>query len=512
MRTRMRYLAGIAAGAVAIGTGLVASPAHANDPSTIDWQPCEGTEDDVLCGTVEVPLDWSEPDGETIEIALAKREAGNPDERIGTILMDPGGPGGSGVETVKVMQMLPEETAERFDLVGFDPRGVANSTPVTCSLDLVNEYSSALQPESAEDWDALEAANQALYDDCKARSGDIVDHADNLQTVEDIEAIRQALGEGDLNYLGYSYGSLMGQQYAEAYPDNIRTMVLDGNMDHSITDAWQFVRSEVAPVEATFNQYVEWCETSEDCALYGEDVAALYGDLKDRARAGELIHPETGMPVDFYTLSNLAFATTDPAGWGMVAGTMKALDEGEGATRALQEPVADEEESNGGLYNAAWCGDYGFDVAGYDEWEAIREKLSDKFPNVEYTTYVDHAISCVGSPVENNNPQKRLKFNWNSPVVMIGNFYDPATVYEWNLVAALQSGARLVTYEGYGHTAYRANGPSQCINDAISEYFITEVKPRFATSCDATEQPGMSSTAAITGDAGPDAVGPYIVQ
>ncbi|HIW61278.1 MAG TPA: alpha/beta hydrolase [Candidatus Stackebrandtia excrementipullorum] len=505
MRSRKRFLAGVAAGAVAVGASFVMTPQAQAENATVDWQPCEGAEE-VQCASIEVPLDWANPDGRTIEIALAKREASNPDARLGSIVMDPGGPGGSGVETVKAVQMLPEATAERFDIVGFDPRGVMNSTEVLCGEDVLTEYFEQRQPESRKDWFSLSVVNKALYIDCKVRSGDLIDHAHNLQTVEDIEAIRQALGEGKLNYLGYSYGSLMGQQYAEAYPENIRTMVLDGNMDHSITEPWEFARSEVAPIEETFNQFADWCETTEDCALYGQDVRAYYADLKDRARDGDLIDPATGDPIDFYDLSSLAFATGQPEVWGMVADNMVALNEGEGTMRALAGP--EEVEEMNGLYSAAWCGDYGFDFDGYGDWEDIRERLSEEFPNVEWTQYADHTIACVGSPIKNKNPQRELDIDEDTSIVMIGNRYDPATVYEWNLAAAEQSGARLVTYEGYGHTAYRADGPSSCVNDAVSEYFINQVEPEEGLSCEATEQPGVMGTM----NAGPDVVGPYATR
>lgn len=238
MNTRKWTVAVTAVAVVTAGT-LVAWQAGA-EPTTasIDWKPCS-QDGEVDCATIAVPLDWSRPGGETIDIGLARRTATDPDNRIGSILMDPGGPGGSGVALVKQSSVFTGAVNERFDTIGFDPRGVNSSTQITCDAELAGEALAAMMPGTAAEFDKAVTLSGKFADDCRDRSGPLYDHVDNRHVVKDMEAIRAALGEGKLNYVGYSYGTLMGQQYAETYPDRIRAMVMDGNMDHSITSTYQ---------------------------------------------------------------------------------------------------------------------------------------------------------------------------------------------------------------------------------------------------------------------------------
>ncbi|WP_194201922.1 alpha/beta fold hydrolase [Glycomyces albidus] len=212
-------------------TAFTAPAAAAETGRGIDWQPCPDRPD-IDCATIEAPLDYDHPRRGTIEIGLARAEATGPGERIGSLLVDPGGPGGSGVDTVK-----DGFTHPAFDVIGFDPRGVNTSTPVKCDPALVQAANAIAHPADQAEFETRLEANAALTDDCRTRTGPLFDHMDTRTTVEDMERIRRALGEGDLNYLGYSYGTLMGQQYAERYPHRIRAMVLDGNLDHAVDTA-----------------------------------------------------------------------------------------------------------------------------------------------------------------------------------------------------------------------------------------------------------------------------------
>ncbi|MCT2581548.1 alpha/beta fold hydrolase [Actinophytocola sp. S1-96] len=480
--------------AVLAATGMVVAPSAVQaEPtrSTIDWQPCPEAEE-VDCATIPVPLNWEDPDGPTIEIGLARREATDQERRLGSILMDPGGPGGSGVASVMSRDVFTPEVTARFDVVGFDPRGINTSTQLRCDLDLSNRSLDARHPSSQAEFRELVRLNEQLHDSCREHSGELVDHVGNQNTVEDMEAIRVALGEGKLNYVGYSYGSLMGQQYAERYPDRIRAMVLDGNMDHSMRSAWDFMRTETEPVERNFVAFAEWCDTTETCALYGQDTKAVYADLRKRAKAGDLVDPETGEPVDFYALSRIAFGANTPAAWSAVAASLAALRDGTGTVSSLATAAADQAVSN--PYPPIWCSDWDFDVVNYAHYAFLRAMLAKKFPNVQWSPYVDHAMTCAGDPVRTTNPQRPLDIDGAPPLVMIGNVHDPATVYRWNVTAARQSGAHLITYEGWGHTAYGNDGPSECVNDAVDAYLIELTVPERGLTCAATEEPAAADT------------------
>lgn len=485
--THKRSLFALLAGTL-VATGVALVPGTAAAAPGIDWQPCPDAPG-VDCGTIEVPLDWAKPDGEKIHIGLARRPAKDPATRIGSILMDPGGPGGPGAEAVKQSDVFTDAVNARFDQVGFDPRGIVNSSQLLCDADLAQQSDEAKHPTSQAEFDHLATVNRALHDSCRANSAGLADHVDNLATVRDMDAIRAALGEEKLTYVGYSYGSLMGQQYAEMFPDRIRAMVTDGNMDHSLRTAWDFMRSETAPVEDGFLEFADWCAATPSCALHGTDIKAVYADLKKRAKAGTLTDPD-GQPLTFYDLASSVFGgVMRPAAWGDVASHLADLRDGT-ATRAATALAADIQNVS---YPSIWCSDWRYPVKNYAQYKLLRNKLDRAFPNVEWSPYVDHAMTCVGSGTKTTNPQRRLDIDDAPPLAMIGNLHDPATVYEWNLTAAHQSGARLITYEGWGHTAYDPNGPSECVNKAVDDYLINLKPPRSGLRCPATEVPGVST-------------------
>nr|BFF25617.1 alpha/beta hydrolase [Glycomyces mayteni] len=414
MRPLTRTLAAAASAAALTLTLLAAAPLAASaNRGGIDWGPCPDVDpaEAVECATIKVPLDYDRPWRGTIEIGLAKREALNPDEKIGTVLMDPGGPGGSGAGSVMNGSPLTGEAAEKFDIVGFDPRGVNTSTQVLCSEDALLAAVGAPFPTDQESWEAREDANAALTEDCREHTGRLFDHVSNLETVQDMERIRRALGEGKLNFLGYSYGTLMGQQYAERYPRNIRTMVLDGNMDHSLETTWDFMRTETAAVEQNFNEFTAWCESAPECALHGEDVESVYAGIKEQARAGELIDPYLGEPLDFITLSeNYTFTANYPQGWPALAIQYEAMRDGvvfppdEGGAGLLQE----EPELFEYLYYPAWCQDWGWDIEDYDEFASLVDRLAEDSPNVEWSSYDQHALTCIGSDIDYTNEREEL--------------------------------------------------------------------------------------------------------
>ncbi len=497
---RSRTMVGALVVAVAFTGGTIA-PATAATPS-IDWKPCpESDVAGVDCGSIKVPLDWSKPNGEKITIGLARRKATGPGTRIGAVLLDPGGPGGSGVDFVKFSQPLTTKVRARFDQVGFDPRGINTSSQLRCDADLSSASDAAKHPTSQAEFDKLARINRKLHDSCRANSGKLASHAGNLNTVRDMDAIRAALGEQKLTYVGYSYGSLMGQQYAELFPKRVRALVMDGNMDHSLRTAWEFMRTETAPIEEAFVEFAKWCEKTPQCALYGKNTKKFYGELRKKAKAGKLVDSE-GTPISFYDLAGMAFGTIDPPSWGELAKYFAALGAGKAVkAKRFAGPIVNDP------YPSIWCNDWSYPVHNYKHYKALRTLLAVHFPNVQWSPYVDHALTCVGSGTKNTNPQQRLRVKGAPPLVMVGNVHDPATVYEWNQAAARQSGARLVTYEGWGHTAY-GWGITSCVDNAVDAYLIDLKVPKRGLRCPAMEKPGLGETGARS-QRKPSPVGPY---
>lgn len=478
-----------------LGTGLVTTPGIATaEPSApqINWQPCGEDAPGVDCATIEVPLDYARPRGEKIHIGIARRPATDQSKRIGSLLMDPGGPGGSGVGAVMSGDVVTPDVAARFDQIGFDPRGINTSSQLLCDVDLQQQSDQAKHPTNQAEFDQLASINRRLHDSCRANSGGLADHVDNLNTVRDMDEIRKALGERKLTYVGYSYGSLMGQQYAEMFPHNVRALVMDGNMDHSLRTAWDFARTETAPVEEGFREFAQWCDTTPSCALYGLDTTAVYTQLKARAKAGTLTAPD-GTKVTFYDLAGNTFLVVIPQAWSFVAENLRALRDGTPTPPAAASALA---EIANDPYPSIWCSDWRYPVRDYDDYARIRAGLTKLYPIMEWSPYVDHMMTCVNSGTKTTNPQRPLRVHGAPPIVMIGNLHDPATVYPWSQAASRQSGARLVTYEGWGHTAY--TGPSACVNSAVDDYLINLKPPARGLSCPSEDQPELA--AASTND------------
>ncbi|WNV89901.1 alpha/beta fold hydrolase [Umezawaea sp. Da 62-37] len=450
---------------------------------------------------MSLPIDWSRPRGEKFDLAVARRKAKDPAKRIGIMLINPGGPGGSGVNAAfGADRRFSAEVQERFDIIGFDPRGVARSQPVTCSLDLLNAAPS-LFPEDQAGFDRLKAYNQELAADCRARSGPIFDHADTVAVTNDMDAIRRSLGEQKINYYGISYGTIMGQQYAERFGHRIRAMVIDSNMDHSL-DVKAFNATEAATAEDSFREFVAWCDRTESCALHGRDVAAYWDDLLAKADRGELVDPDDPTrPVAAEEITGLAFSVFYGPSWSYLADWLDRLDT---ATPAPAAVSAFADETAGNPFPAVFCQDYQYRVADNRELAALVADAKRVAPHMRGSALGHRAVaSCVGYPAKANNPQHRLRITTAPKILMLNALHDPATAYAWAANAHKQSRDKtvLLTYEGWGHGVYTR---SECTRGATDAYLINLTVPRDGTRCAAVEpQPEVSVAAAETAPTGP---------
>ncbi|HWD01521.1 MAG TPA: alpha/beta hydrolase [Amycolatopsis sp.] len=460
---------GVVAAAVTTMTAGLAAPAGA---AGLDWRPCPNAAG-VDCATVTVPIDWANPDGGTIQLALARREATDPAHRIGSVLMDPGGPGGAGAAEVQDGWTLSPAITARFDTVGFDPRGVGQSAPVRCGLDAVTAPEHQLPKDPAE-FRALAARNRALAVSCAKTTGPLADHVDTASVAHDIDAIRAALGESKLTYYGTSYGTLMGQEYAERYPDHVRALVLDGVMDHSVRSTWEFLRSQTQATQEMFDDFAHWCATTSSCALHGQDVHALMASLYTRAEHGQLGTPDDPLdPVAF-----LGLVTRDFYGpsWDRLATSLADLRDGkpeESAYGDVTVPTA---------FSSVFCSDWRLPISGFGELEIYRRALAAMAPDVRFSPLAwTAATGCVDWPGAVRNPQHRTANLGALPVLLLNSREDPATPYEWAQHVARESGARLLTYDGAGHGAYFKN--SACVVSTTDRFLIDGVLPAAGTHC-----------------------------
>jgi pimeloyl-ACP methyl ester carboxylesterase len=482
VRPIIRALGGVAT-ALALVTGITSTASaepEARGAAGIAWQPCPELAE-VECGTLRLPIDWANPRGEQFDLAVARRKATDPAKRVGVLVVNPGGPGGSGVNfALGADGYFSPEVQERFDIIGFDPRGVARSQPVQCSVDVLSRQPT-IYPADQRQFDALAAYNRELAADCRARSGPIFDHADTGAVIDDIDALRKALGERKINYYGLSYGTLIGQQYAERYGRNIRAMVIDSNMDHSL-GTWRFHETEAATAEDSFREFVAWCERTESCALHGQDVVKAWNDLLDRAGRGEIVDPvDPDREVTPELIIRNAFGAFYGPDWQPLSDLLVALGAGTPA------PVAFAAETARSPFQAVFCQDWAIRVGSYGEFAALVDRANRIAPNMRGSSLGHRAMaSCVGLPEQVNNPQHRLRIKDAPKILMMNALHDPATGYEWAANAHRQSRDTtvLLTYEGWGHGVYDR---SDCTRGITDDYLVDLEVPRTDVRCAAVE-------------------------
>ncbi|MER7195809.1 alpha/beta hydrolase [Streptomyces flaveolus] len=482
LRTATRGTAMAVGAATAVITVLFAAPAvHAASFATdgLRWVPCDNqTKPGAECATLSVPVDWAHPDGPRLDLAVARRKATDPGAHIGSMVFGPGGPGDSGVErVVGGISRFSPEVRRRFDIVSFDPRGVGRSNPVTCSDALLAARPSPELRNQA-DFDATLAYNRRLSTDCRARTGPAFDHFDTAQTVQDLDALRAALGERKLTFHGSSYGTLLGAQYAETYPRRVRAMVLESVMDHSVSTTRDFLRSEAATAEDSFQEFVKWCDDAADCALHGRDVRAVWQHLLARAGRGELEDPaEPGTSLSSSDLVNtVAFRKFYKADYAGLATAIAGLN--------VSEPLPSSPTSVAPLHPAApvFCSDWHLPVRDYQEYASLVAMMNRTAPNLPHLLPIHMTAACLGAPTA--NPQHRLGVHDAPPVLLANALHDPATGYPWAVSVARQLGrsGRLLTYEGGGHGSV-TSGP--CMEDAVDNYLTDLLVPPKGTRCPA---------------------------
>ena len=484
-------LAAVSSLAISLTPGGVASAAPS--PPTISWAPC--AEDTTAeCGTLKVPIDWDTPGGATVDLAVARRKAAVPATRVGSLVVNPGGPGASGVDfVVHGSSYFSAELRGRFDVVGFDPRGVGRSHPVVCSAALVRERPHPLIKNQA-DMDAWVSFNQRLREDCRARTGPLYDRVSSLDVARDVEALRAALGDDKLTYYGVSHGTLIGQAYAERFPGKVRALALDSNFDHSV-DTASYLSTTASQTAGAFDQFVTWCGATASCALYGEDIRAFWRRLLERADRGELHEPGLpDVPLGAYELVDTAFAGLYNPNWAELAQMLVAIDTG-GPYRAASAEKDEEVK----VSTPVFCQDFHLPVADYPQYASLlRRQAAPARDMRDSTPALGRIAGCLGQPTPIPNPQHRLRVDATPPILLASSLHDPATGYPWTLSTAKQIGAqaRVLTYEGSGHSVY---GRSECTIGAIDRYLISQSVPASGVRCPEVRPSIMPRRAAADG-------------
>lgn len=468
---------------------------------SITWTPCAEAPA-LSCGTITLPVDWSQPHGPSFELALAKRPADDPITSKGPLFINPGGPGGSGVSFAFIAgSILSPDVLRSFDIIGIDPRGVARSHPVVCTSEALGRPGHTVLPRSVGEFSALVKYNKQLAADCRKQTGPLYDHVDSVSAARDIDAVRAALGVDKINWHGESYGSLMGQMYAELFPGRIRSMVNDGNMDHSL-GKWRFLLSEGAFAEDSFQQFVTWCGQSTNCELHGQDVSKVYAELLAKADAGTLVDPSDGTLMDTWTLLDVTQSSFGGPRWVQLGQLLNSLHTGTTAADAavLRTARAELDEARGTRRPAVraaaelvrdvrpqFCQDWSVPVQTYSELNAMYKASLKVAPRMRASVLALSSMTeCIGWPGKVNNPQHRLRVKGAPKILMMNGIHDPATGYDWalNVKRQLGDGAVLVTYEGSGHVVYDRTA---CTRAAVDNYLLHLTLPAPGTRCAAND-------------------------
>ncbi|KXW75957.1 hydrolase [Mycolicibacterium phlei DSM 43071] len=478
------------------GRAVVAVPPPG---SPVEWTSCQTNPADEArvpagaeCGMLSVPVDYDDPDGDVARLALIRFKATG--DKIGSLIINPGGPGESGVEAAaNLLKSLPEPVRERFDLVGFDPRGVANSTPALwCNSDADNDRLRAIpQVDYSEEGVAeIEAETKAFVKRCEDKMGkEFLANVGTVNVAKDLDAIREAVGDEKLNYLGYSYGTRIGAAYAEQFPDRVRAMILDGAVDPNADPTEANVR-QAAAFQTAFNDYAADCAKSPDCPL-GTDPAKAVDEYH------ALVDPLVENPLKTRDPRGLSYSDAvvgtilplySPNLWRHLTQALKEMREGRGDTMlALADLYMGRDQE--GHYNnstdarvAINCVDK---PAITDRAKVVEEdrRVREAAPFLSYGEFTGHAPlgTCAFWPVPPTSEPHELEVEGLPPTLVVSTTNDPATPYQAGVELAKQLGGALVTYEGTQHTVVFQG--DQCIDDIATRYLLDLELPPPDTRC-----------------------------
>ncbi len=478
------------------GRSVVAVPPPG---SPIEWGECESASSDgepapegAECGMLSVPVDYANPDGEVARLAMIRFKATG--DKIGSLIVNPGGPGESGVDAAASMVgTLPDDLRERFDLVGFDPRGVANSTPaVWCNSDADNDRLRA-DPEvdyTPEGVEHIESETKAFVQRCEDKMGkEFLANVGTANVVKDLDAIRAAVGDDKLTYLGYSYGTRIGGLYAEAYPDKVRAMILDGAVDPNADPTEANIRQAEA-FQTAFDDYAADCAKDSDCPLGTDPKKAV-----DVYRS--MIDPLVQKPAKTRDPRGLSYSDAivgtilplySPNLWRHLTQALTEVKEGRGDTMLALADLYMGRDENGHYNNstdarvAVNCVDK---PAVTDRAKVVEEdrRAREVAPFMSYGEFTGHAplSTCAFWPVQPTTEPHEIEVDGLPPILVISTTNDPATPYKAGVDLARQLGGTLLTYEGTQHTV--AFQGDSCVDEIAAQYLIDVVVPPPDTRC-----------------------------
>ncbi|MEU4405534.1 alpha/beta hydrolase [Streptosporangium sp. NPDC023963] len=480
-------------------TGPVATPTTTATPAeSIAWGPCTdikrpGGETPSKqnpaqqCGKLKVPLDYARPDGESIEIAVIRVKAADPGRRIGSLVFNFGGPGASGVDTMSQAAKAFTTLNSRYDLVSFDPRGVGRSSGVRCGDSAVIERFTAMDTLPADEAERAKSreTTKEFVTACRQTSGRLLPYIGTVNAAADMDRLRAALGEKQLDYFGISYGTQLGAVYATRFPKNVGRFVLDAPLDPSVTLATRtmvqtkgFQHAYEAFLKDCAKQPRE-CEIGSDATIADKNVRKLMDELNDKPlKVGKRLLTQ-GLAG-----TGIAAALYSKATWPLLDQALGQAIKGDGRILLALSDSYSGRQPDGSYttlmssFPAISCADTA-ERPTPEQLNALEDetlKVSPLFGGAGM------GLICSMWPVPGSDEARRINATGSAPILVVGGTGDPATPYEWapKLTAELRTGV-LVTYKGEGHGAYLSG--DACVKKAIDAYLIDGKVPDRGVVC-----------------------------
>ncbi|UJB43193.1 alpha/beta hydrolase [Streptomyces sp. A1-5] len=444
------------------------------------------------CATMKAPLDYAKPSAATdLKLAVARKQATGPGDRLGSLMVNPGGPGGSAIDYLQQYAPQPAAVRARYDMVAMDPRGVARSEPVECLTDpQMDRFTQTdTTPDTPAEVSQLVTADRNFAKGCEARSGKLLPHVSTVETARDMDVLRAVLGDKKLTYMGASYGTFLGATYAGLYPTRAGRLVLDGAMNPSL-DSRTINLDQTAGFNTAFTAFAAECVKKKDCPLgtksaedAGRQLSALFKKLD--------AHPaETGQErklTESLATTGVIAAMYDQGTWPLLRESLAQAKAGDGRGLLALSDSYYERNSSGHYANQMYanpavnCLDLPPAFTGPDQVRAALPAFRKASP-VFGDNFAWSALSCAYWPVKSSGQTHRIEAKGAAPIVVVGTTRDPATPYTWAKgLSAQLSSATLLTYVGDGHTAYGRG--SDCVDTAINTYLLEGTPPAKNKRC-----------------------------
>ncbi|MEV7726387.1 alpha/beta hydrolase [Streptomyces sp. NPDC087917] len=494
--------------------GVSASAAADHERQRPSWQRCSAEQPATYeCATVKVPLDYRAPRGRTLDLAISRIKSPNPAKRHGVMLVNPGGPGGSGLDLPLMLDpLMPREVRERYDLIGFDPRGVGASSPITCALSDAEQNID--RPYRAESFPSDVAWARTVADKCRERAGSVLPYITTRNTARDMDVIRAVLGERKISYVGYSYGTYLGAVYTQMFPSRTDRFVLDSGVDPE--RIWRgMIQVWASEAEPAYARWTRW--TAERDGRFGlgatpQAVSATFWGLVERADRDPIDLGGTKLTGDDIRAGRALFFSPEQAATAVMR--LKAAAEGlplpAGAPSARTDdlaaalntlrgkaprttgPAGEPAADNGtAVFWSVVCGDT--DAWPRDPARYRRDAVKDKARYPLYGDFASNIKPCAfwQRPLEAQTPMKT-----RAEVLTVQNEWDSQTplVSGQGLHRALRGSRMVLAQGGEGHGVYLADGAS-CANAPVNAYLATGRLPSADVTCHTTPPPASREAA-----------------